>query len=62
MRNCCGVEPIIKTSNISVEGDNSPNTETKVYTVLVLSCPNENCKEHGKEYEEKIQTYPEARA
>lgn len=51
MCNKCGIESTIVRSYNKVEGDNSPDTPTKLYTVLVMACINPDCSEQGKEYE-----------
>ena len=33
---------------MKVEGDNSPDTETKVFTVQELTCRNKQCSNYGK--------------
>ncbi len=58
----CGLEMFIDASRPEVEGDKSPNTQTKVYTVLSLSCHNPQCPNKGKVIEQKIQIYPAADA
>ena len=32
----------------TVEGDKSPDTETKVFTVQEMSCRNKQCSNYGK--------------
>lgn len=44
----CDVEMSIQKSYTKVEGDNSPLTETKVYTVQELTCRNKQCSNYGK--------------
>ena len=39
----CGCELHIVGTKISVEGDNSPDTQTKVYEVQILRCTNKRC-------------------
>lgn len=48
---CCGVEPQVVRSYNKIIGDNSPDTPTKLYSVLVMACSDPKCPEHGKEYE-----------
>lgn len=35
-------------NHIQVEGDKSPDTETKVYRILDLACRARQCPEYGK--------------
>lgn len=35
-------------NHIQVEGDKSPDTETKIYRVLELACRSRQCPEYGK--------------
>jgi hypothetical protein len=44
----CNVEASITKTFNRVEGDNSPYTETKVYTVQEMSCRNKNCDNYNK--------------
>ena len=44
----CNVEAFISSTYNKVEGDNSPDTETKVYTVQEMSCRNKNCDNYNK--------------
>lgn len=44
----CNVEAVITKSYTTVEGDSSPNTETKVYNVQEISCRNKNCSNYEK--------------
>ena len=44
----CDVEMSIQKAYTEVEGDNSPLTETKVYTVHELTCRNKQCSNYGK--------------
>lgn len=44
----CDVEAIISNTYMKVEGDKSPDTETKVFTVQEFSCRNKQCSNHGK--------------
>jgi hypothetical protein len=44
----CNVEAYIHKTYNRVEGDNSPDTETKVFTVQELYCRNKNCENNGK--------------
>lgn len=56
----CGLEAIISYSRTEVEGDKSPDTETRVFTVLEYQCRNPTCPQNGKSVgESKHQTYPE---
>lgn len=45
----CGVEAAIKKSAYQVEGDMSPDTQTKVYSVLHFYCRNKSCRMFDKE-------------
>lgn len=38
----------IKRAYITVSGDSSPETETKVFENLELCCPNKNCRRFGE--------------
>ncbi len=56
----CNVEAAISKTYNRVEGDNSPNTETKVFTVQEMSCRNRSCPNYNKviavvEHQLKIQ-------
>lgn len=44
----CNVEASISKTYNKVEGDDSPYTETKVYTVQEVSCRNKNCDNYNK--------------
>lgn len=44
----CRCEMGIVSTHIDVEGDKSPDTETKVYRVLDLACRAKQCSEYGK--------------
>lgn len=48
---CCGTDPMVRGSYNKIVGDNSPDTPTKLFAVLVMACPNPGCTEYGKEYE-----------
>ena len=39
----CGVEAVIMGSRYEVEGDQRPDTETKVFSVLEFQCRNPQC-------------------
>ena len=52
---CCDVEPVIIGSKLIVEGDNSPNTRTRVFTVLTMKCINPRCSNFNSTWEEKIE-------
>ena len=47
----CRVEGIISKTYTTVEGDNSPDTDTKVFTVQEISCRNKNCSNYGKVFD-----------
>ena len=51
---CCEVHPLILRSYTEVRGDRSPDTETEVFTVLVMQCRNPSCLSYQKIYEERI--------
>ena len=51
---CCGNEMAIVGSTIALEGDNSPEEQTKVFRVLQFACRNPHCRAHGKVEEERI--------
>lgn len=44
----CRCEMKIVGNHIQVEGDKSPDTETKVYRILDLACRARQCPEYGK--------------
>lgn len=44
----CRCEMAIVASRIEVEGDKSPDTQTKVYQVLDFACRSKQCGEYGK--------------
>lgn len=44
----CDVEAMIGRSYTSVEGDNSPDTETRVFTVQEFWCRNKQCENYGR--------------
>ena len=48
--NCprCKTELFIDSSKLEITGDQSPDTETKVFTVQTLSCRNPNCENYLK--------------
>ena len=55
----CNTECFIDRTETIVEGDNSPDTETKVYKNLIYVCRNPKCTEFKKDIgEEKILIYP----
>ena len=45
----CKVEAAIMDSGYEVEGDNSPATPTKVFSVLKFRCRNKACPKCGRE-------------
>lgn len=45
----CGTEAFIKEAEIVVEGDESPDTETKVFNVAHFVCRNPKCTQYGNE-------------
>ncbi|MBQ4050728.1 MAG: hypothetical protein IJD13_03805 [Oscillospiraceae bacterium] len=46
----------IEKQRVEVEGDQSPDTETKVYRILSFVCRNPRCEHHGEEVgETKVQ-------
>ena len=44
----CKVEMAISHVYTTVEGDKSPDAETKVFTVQEMSCRNKQCSNYGK--------------
>lgn len=44
----CNIEMAIKSSRHVVVGDNSPDTDTKLFLEQELVCRNKNCPNHGK--------------
>lgn len=56
----CGVEAAIMGTKTKATGDQSPKTQTEVWTVLVYQCRNPGCNEFGKEVgESQHKIYPE---
>ena len=47
----CKVEGLISKTYTTVEGDKSPYTETKVFTVQEIICRNKNCSSYGKVFD-----------
>ena len=43
----------IVDSRIQVEGDKSPDTQTRVYRVLDFACRSKQCSEYGKVQEQQ---------
>ncbi|MEI6102122.1 MAG: hypothetical protein WCP73_09805 [Eubacteriales bacterium] len=63
----CGIGMRITDSGWAIEGDNSPNTDTKLYSTFTLECVNPNCSQCGVKIEHKnlvllktVQTEPES--
>lgn len=52
---CCDVEPVIIANKTVVEGDNSIDTKTRVFSVITLRCINPRCKNYNGTWEEKIE-------
>ena len=46
--NKCGLEMQVTDSRNVVSGDQSPEEETRLYTVLTLECKNKQCSAYGK--------------
>lgn len=44
----CPVELVIDHTGKIVEGDNSPDTPTKVYEQQYFICPNRQCSKYGQ--------------
>ena len=44
----CGIEMRITSTRTQVEGDKSPATQTRVFTVQDLTCVNPQCENSGK--------------
>lgn len=55
MTKCCSVEPMIVKSFNRIEGDNSSDTPTKLYRVMIMQCRNPQCKNYGKTWEEVVE-------
>ena len=54
----CGVDAFISKSEMVVEGDNSPDTKTKIFQRLHFQCRNKECTNFEKEIGTKdIQVY-----
>lgn len=53
--NCCDVEPVIISSKLVLEGDNSPDTKTRAFTVLTMQCVNPQCPNFRGTWENKIE-------
>lgn len=49
----CRCEMAIVDSRIQVEGDKSPDTQTRVYRVLDFACRSKQCSEYGKVQEQQ---------
>ena len=49
----CKTEMRISGSRTKAEGDNSPDTATKVYIEQDLTCTNAQCANHGKIVEQR---------
>lgn len=47
----CGNELKVTGSRVICEGDDSPDTKTRVFTVLEMECTNPQCSEKGKKKE-----------
>ena len=47
----CKEEGLISKTYTTVEGDKSPDTETKVFTVQEIICRNKNCSSYGKVFD-----------
>ena len=47
----CGLEMRVTGSRNVVTGDNSPEEETRLFTVLTLECKNPACRAYGKKKE-----------
>ena len=45
----CGVDAIISASRNKVEGDDSPERQTRLFRVLTFRCRNPQCEENGRE-------------
>lgn len=48
----CNIVTKIERQRVEVEGDESPDTETKVYRVLDFVCRNPQCSHCGEKVEE----------
>lgn len=44
----CGIQARIERFYTKVEGDQSPDTPTRVYTVQEIACRNPQCPRHGE--------------
>ena len=44
----CGNELKVAGSRVTCEGDDSPDTKTRVFTVLEMECINPQCSARGK--------------
>ena len=53
---CCDVDPIIVRSYLKLVDDDTPDTPTQAYTVLVFQCRNPKCPNFGKQWEEERPT------
>lgn len=45
----CSIEAAISATKYVTEGDNSPDTETKLYIEQHFTCRNPQCADFGKE-------------
>ena len=58
----CGCEMRIVFSGTRVQGDTSPDTQTRVFTVQTLRCLNRNCPKQDEvtvEHEQPLMPIPE---
>lgn len=51
---CCKNEMAIVGSKIALEGDDSPEEQTRVFRVLQFACRNPHCAAQGKPAEARV--------
>lgn len=56
----CGVEAAMMRTRTVAVGDQSPDTQTEIWTVMVYQCRNPGCPQHRKDVgETRHRVYPE---
>lgn len=56
----CSLEAYINSTCTEIEGDDSPQTQTRVYTRMIYHCRNPRCTAYGTSVGEiRHQSYPE---
>ncbi len=55
----CGLDASIVTSGTEITGDDSPDTQTTIFTVLTYACRNPHCERYRKQIgQTRHQVYP----